>query len=263
MTNRLPSELKLPPAYRLVAYETLPSTMDEARNLALCGAEEGTIIWAKAQSAGRGRHGRTWQSNLGNLYLSIILRPACRLIFAAEIGFVASLALKTALEKFLPPEVSLILKWPNDLLGDNRKVAGIILEALSSSEIVDGLILGVGVNVTHYPPDDDVRFPATSLVQLSSGAKSDVLSVLEAFATCLHTYLYRWRSEGFSKILEAWQATTYPLGTPISIGLSATRIKGKYKGLGPRGELLLELPDGHQQSVNAGDVYFHISAQEK
>jgi len=249
--------LLLPPGYRLVTYDIVSSTMDEAKILAAAGAQEGTLIWAKAQSAGRGRQGRVWKSEPGNLYLSLILRPHCSLSKAPEIGFVASLALHDAIKEFLP-ESSLTLKWPNDLLVKNRKMAGIILEAMPSvSGQVDSLILGVGVNISHYPSDDQVRLPATCLVK-EQGKSIDTLKVMERFVHALHKYLNDWRSKGFAPILQTWRKRTYPYGTKVSVGQSS----GKFLGLSEKGELLLELEDGKRQSLTAGDAYFYAAPGE-
>ena len=249
---------RLPPGYRLVTYDVVSSTMDEAKALASSGAPEGTLIWAKAQSAGRGRHGRIWKSEPGNLYLSLILRPYCPVNRAPEIGFVTSLALYDAIKEFLP-ESKLILKWPNDLLVRNRKMAGIILEAMPPvSGQVDGLILGVGVNISHCPADNQVRLPATCLTA-EREESIETLSVLEKFVQALHKYLYVWRSEGFAPILQQWQMQTYPHGTRVSVGQSP---EGRFVGLSEKGELLLELDDGKRQSLTAGDAYFHAASGE-
>lgn len=253
MSSQSIDSLQLPPGYRLVIYDIIPSTMDEAKALAAAGAPEGTLVWAKAQSAGRGRQGRIWKSEPGNLYLSLILRPHCLMNRAPEIGFVTSLALYEAIKEFLP-ESSMILKWPNDLLVKNRKMAGIILEAMPSiSGQVDGLILGVGVNISHCPADDQVRLPATCLA-VERGEHIEMLSVLEKFIQAFRKHLWVWRSEGFAPILQQWQTQTYPHGTRVSVGQSS---EGKFVGLSEKGELLLELDDGKRQSLAAGDAFFH------
>lgn len=259
MSSQSIDSLQLPPGYRLVTYDIISSTMDEAKALAAAGASEGTLVWAKAQSAGRGRQGRIWKSESGNLYLSLILRPYCPMNRAPEIGFVTSLALYDAVKEFLP-ESSLILKWPNDLLVKSRKMAGIILEAMPpvSGQVV-GLILGVGVNISHRPPDNQVRIPATCLIEEQRGEHIGTLSVLEKFIQAFHKYLNLWRTEGFAPILKQWQMQTYPYGTRVSVGQST---EGRFVGLSEKGELLLELDDGKRQSLTAGDAFFHTASGE-
>src|SRR5947209_1250435 len=113
----------LPDGFRLHRYETLGSTNDEARRLARDGAPEGTLVWSLAQSAGKGRRGRPWMSPPGNLYLSLVQRPAGPPAQAAQLGFVAAIALGDALDRLAGPVLALRYKWPNDLLIDGGKVA--------------------------------------------------------------------------------------------------------------------------------------------
>ena len=124
----------LPPAYRLVALDTAESSNDEARRLAEAGAEEGTLVWVREQTAGRGRQGRDWSSPPGNLYFSLILRPDCPAGEAATLGLAAALALGEALGKLMPPLSEVHYKWPNDVLLNRRKVSGLLLEAQLDAE---------------------------------------------------------------------------------------------------------------------------------
>src|SRR5205085_10360435 len=120
---------RLPAAFRLLSYDRLASTNDEAKRLARDGAAEGTIVWAREQSAGRGRRGRQWIGIPGNLFVSFILRPACPPAAASQLGFVAALALGDAIGTSAPPSAALRCKWPNDVLINGRKFAGILLES--------------------------------------------------------------------------------------------------------------------------------------
>jgi BirA family biotin operon repressor/biotin-[acetyl-CoA-carboxylase] ligase len=136
-----PLELKLPglpPEYRLAAFEILGSTNDEAKRLAREeGAVHGTLVWAMRQEAGKGRRGRTWVSPEGNVYASLILRPECATATAAQLSFVAAGALADALQPLLPEAVC-CCKWPNDVLIDDRKVAGILLESETDGSALSG-----------------------------------------------------------------------------------------------------------------------------
>ena len=119
----------LPPDCRLVALDSVDSTNEEAKRRAREGAPDKTLIWAAAQSAGRGRGGRTWVSPPGNLYLSLVLRPDCPARRAAELGFVAAVALGAALHD-IAADLPVAFKWPNDVLLRGRKLAGISVETL-------------------------------------------------------------------------------------------------------------------------------------
>ncbi|MGM0561986.1 MAG: biotin--[acetyl-CoA-carboxylase] ligase, partial [Pseudomonadota bacterium] len=139
--------VRLPPAYRLVQFSAVGSTMDEARRLAEEGAEDGTLVWAQEQTKGRGRQGRDWSSPTGNLYLSLVLRPECEPSQAVQLGFVTALAIGDAIGAVSPP-VNVTYKWPNDVLLNNGKVAGILMETRSRAEGgIDHLILGCGINI--------------------------------------------------------------------------------------------------------------------
>ncbi|HLJ64877.1 MAG TPA: biotin--[acetyl-CoA-carboxylase] ligase, partial [Stellaceae bacterium] len=119
----------LPDFYRLLAYDEVGSTNEEARRFAAEGAPEGTLVWARSQSAGRARRGRQWVSDPGNLYFSLILRPNHPAAMAAQLGFAAALAIGEAAVEFLPDNVRVGYKWPNDVLVEGRKLSGILLES--------------------------------------------------------------------------------------------------------------------------------------
>ena len=135
----------------------------------------GTLVWAQRQEAGKGRRGRQWVSPEGNVYASLILRPECATATAAQLSFVAAGALADALQPLLPEAVC-CCKWPNDVLIDDRKVAGILLELETDGQGGwSGWFLGIGINVQHFPPD--TQFPATSLRNEGGGWISRVPSL--------------------------------------------------------------------------------------
>jgi BirA family biotin operon repressor/biotin-[acetyl-CoA-carboxylase] ligase len=245
---------KLPPAYRLVALETVGSTNDEALRLAAEGAEDGTLVWAREQTAGRGRQGRGWSSPPGNLYLSIVLRPDCAPAEAAQLSFVAGLALGEAFGSIAPPMIEVTYKWPNDLLLNGRKAAGILLESRSDPDgTLDWLILGLGANLQHFP--EDTSFPATSL-HFEGATEVDVVALLEAFGRCFLTWVNRWLDDGFAPVRRAWLHHAHGLGEEIEVRLPRETLNGTFKDLDARGVLVLELADGTRREISAGDVYF-------
>ena len=143
---------ELPSACRLVSYDRLGSTNDEAKRLARTGAAAWTIVTAREQTAGRGRRGRSWIAIPGNLFMTVILRPDCTPQTAAQLGFVAALAVGEAVRAVVPAEVSVRFKWPNDVLLDGAKVSGILLESETTEwGALDWLIVGIGVNVVGHP----------------------------------------------------------------------------------------------------------------
>src|SRR5688500_9625149 len=131
--------------WTIEVFETLPTTQDLAMARAEEGAAEGAVIQAMIQNAGRGRHGNRWHSPLGNLYVSLLLRPLCKPDLAGQISFVAGLALSAAMNPYVSAAHKKTLKWPNDILIDGRKCAGILLESrLSGEGLVESLIVGMG-----------------------------------------------------------------------------------------------------------------------
>ncbi len=245
---------RLPPAYRLVALETVGSTNDEALRLAAEGAEDGTLVWAREQTDGRGRQGRSWSSPPGNLYLSLVLRPDCAAAEAAQLGFVAGLALGEAIGSVAPPLIEVTFKWPNDLLLNGHKAAGILLESRSGPDgTLECLILGVGVNLRHFP--EDTGFPATSL-HFEGATEVEVVTLLEAFGRHFMSWANRWLDDGFAPVRRAWLNHAHGLGEEIEVRLPRETLKGTFKDLDGRGALVLELPDGALREISAGDVYF-------
>lgn len=251
---RLP-DFRLPPAYRLVALDSVGSSNDEAKSLADAGAEEGTLVWAREQTKGRGRHGRIWKSPRGNLYLSLVLRPECALAEAAQLGFVAALAVGDAIGTVAPPMLEVTYKWPNDVLVHGRKVAGLLLESKTAADgALEWLILGVGVNVQSHP--NKARFPATNLIFEGVGPEVDEAVVLDAFARHFLTWVNRWTEDGFEPIRRSWLAHAHGLGEAIEVRLAKETVRGTFHDLDDSGALILESPDVGRRVIAAGDVVF-------
>jgi BirA family biotin operon repressor/biotin-[acetyl-CoA-carboxylase] ligase len=249
MTAPLP---RLPPGYRLIAYNSIDSTNDEAKRLAREGATKGTILWALEQTAGRGRRGRVWVSPPGNLYASLILRPDCPASRTAQLGFVAALAIGGALGAICP-RPGLSYKWPNDVLINGRKVAGILLESeMIGQERPSFVVVGVGVNLTAAP--QDTEFPATSILEEGWGAVPPKV-MLEEFAEHFRSWHMRWQLEGFAPVRAAWLAApAVSPGEPIRVRLETASLRGRFVDIDAEGALLLEAA-GERRHVAAGEVF--------
>jgi len=252
-------EVNLPPAYRLVTLDKVTSTNDEARRLAREGAEDGTLVWAREQEAGRGRSGRTWTSPRGNLYLSLILRPECPPQRAAELGFVAAVGLGAALASLVPPLCPINYKWPNDVLLGERKVAGILIETESGTQPQEGaplewMVLGLGVNVQHHPEDSE--FPATSL-RYEGADDVTVEALLGRFGLYFLDWANRWMEDGFPPVRAEWKERGMGIGRKIRVRLPRETLRGKFIDLDADGALLLEPEKGGPvRRITAGDVFF-------
>ena len=245
--------LVLPPAYRLVSLDGVGSTNEEAKRLAREGAEDGTLVWAREQTKGKGRSGRSWTSPPGNLYLSLVLRPDCAPAAASQLGFVAALGAGAGLAEVMPPMIELRYKWPNDILLNRRKVAGILLETESAaSNRLDWLVLGLGINVTQRP--SETAFPATSLRE-EGDTETTVEAVLEAFARHFLKWVNRWLDDGFAPVRTAWRKSAIGLGEPIRVRLPNTELEGVFEDIDDDGALLLRA-GGAVRRITAGDVFF-------
>jgi BirA family biotin operon repressor/biotin-[acetyl-CoA-carboxylase] ligase len=249
MTDNVPA---LPEGFRLYHYKTLGSTNDEAKGLARAGAPEGTLVWADEQTAGRGRRGRVWLSPPSNLHLSVVMRPEGAAPRAAQLSFVAALGLGDALAALGGPALQLRYKWPNDVLANDRKLAGILLKSENaSSDRVDFVIVGIGVNIVFAP--DNVEYPATSLTA-EGIAEVGAPAVLGAFARHFDTWARRWRAEGFAPVREAWLARASGLGERVRVRLERMTLCGRFLDLDEDGALVLEGSEGRRR-IAAGVVF--------
>jgi BirA family biotin operon repressor/biotin-[acetyl-CoA-carboxylase] ligase len=242
---------RLPPPFRLIAYEAIGSTNDEAKRLARDGAGEGLIVWARTQTAGRGRRGRVWVSPSGNLYFSLVLRPQCRVADAPQLGFVAAVALAGAIGE-LAPDIELRCKWPNDLLANGKKISGILLETeMIAGDLPDFVVIGIGVNLTASPRD--IAYPATSLA--AEGVAGVVPEVMLArFVEHFAGWRALWRDEGFGPIRDAWLKQAAGLGEPTEVRLERETLVGHFIDLDGDGTLVLGMPSGNRR-IAAGDIF--------
>ncbi len=209
----------LPPFFHLLRFERIDSTNEEATRLAAAGAPAGTLVLADVQTAGRGRRGRTWVSPPGNLYCSLVLRPACAVAEAAQLGFAASLAVLETCRHFLAAGAALACKWPNDVLAGGRKLAGLLLESRGSGAgALDWLVLGVGINLASYPPDTE--FPATSVDEAGApGVTPDAM--LPILVTRLLAWYEAWQGPGgFAALRTDWLAHAQGLGGAVRVRLA-------------------------------------------
>jgi BirA family biotin operon repressor/biotin-[acetyl-CoA-carboxylase] ligase len=233
----------LPDGWTLVALQSVGSTNDEAARLAGSGAPEGTVVWSREQTGGRGRRGRHWASPIGNLYTSTILRPACGAARATELGFVAALAVAD----IVPEGREARVKWPNDVLVDGGKVAGILPEsAVGAGGEVEHVVMGIGVNVGFAPQLPEMRYPGAAL-------GGSVEEALEKLTASLAVRLAQWRSAGFETVRAAWLAIAGPLGLEVDVKLGEELVRGRFAGMDCEGALLLDTPAGPRKIV-AGEL---------
>ncbi len=241
----------LPPWFTLAEHESLASTNDETKRIAAeGGAADGTLVWAHSQTAGRGRQNRLWISEPDNLFCSVLLRPTCAPVRAAEIGFVVPLAGFDAMAS-LSSNLDLSLKWPNDILAAGKKIGGVLMESSLRDGAVDWVVAGLGLNLASHP--DGTEFPATSLKAAGGEARPE--DALAAFGARFAHWYGRWRDEGFAPIREAWLAKSHPPGTQLRVRRASGDVTGAFHGLDESGALLLDRGDEIER-LSSGDVFF-------
>jgi len=238
----------------VIYFETTDSTNLQARRLAEDGAVEGTVVIADQQTSGRGRLGRFWLSPPGvNLYLSVILRPTFAPQDATSMTFLSAVAVAEAIAASGPftPQ----LKWPNDVLLDGRKVAGLLNEMNAETERVHYLVLGIGVNLNMQKADfpDDLRTPATSLREAGAAevSRRDFTQTLLRQLDRLYALYHR---EGFAPIRAAWEAHCHMVGRWIEVDCTSRKLIGTCRGIDAGGALLLDTGGGVQERILAGDI---------
>lgn len=242
----------LPEGYRLLRYDSIGSTNDEAKALAHAGAAEGTLVWAGEQTEGRGRRGRLWLSPPGNLYLSLIMRPAVAPARAAQLGFVAALALAEGVGALCGPNLDIRCKWPNDILVAGRKLAGILLESeITDNDRIDFVVIGAGANLASRP--DGVEYPATSLTEQGFPGIGPG-HLLQACVGRFDFWARIWRAEGFAPIRAAWLTRAAGLGAEIRVRLERTTVFGRFLDLDESGSLVIDTAAGRRR-IAAGEVF--------
>jgi len=238
--------------YQILKRDEIDSTNEEARRLSEAGEARATWIIADVQTAGRGRRGRSWEAPRGNLMTTLYWPFPIAAQSAALLSFVASLAVRDVVADCLP-QARVELKWPNDVLVNGQKIAGILLEAFRvSAQTVQTLAVGIGVNITHHP--DDTPYPATHIGAVGPAPARD--EVFEKLKTSFATYHAAFDKSGFAPIRKVWLEHARGRGREIEVRLAHETLLGLFDDLDGEGQLCLRLPTGDVRLVAAGDVYF-------
>ncbi|EJW22220.1 hypothetical protein IMCC14465_00590 [alpha proteobacterium IMCC14465] len=252
-----------PEATALIHLTQTGSTNDEARRLFAARTEgDAPFVWIMTdrQVSGRGRMGRNWSSPEGNLMTSLMCKPSCDLATMGQLGFVAGLAVQASIQEMtsLPAK----LKWPNDVLIEGAKCAGILLETLSDVSNLSnasksaqeiGLAIGIGVNLQHHPTD--TPYPAISLTG-AAGVSPSPREMITVLARHFNRLYGLWMRDGFSGIRLLWLEQAYGVGEEITAVLTRERQTGTFKDIDAEGRLLLEKSDGSIHLIAAGDIFF-------
>lgn len=248
----------LPPFFQLHHYPLVTSTNDLIRDLVKQGkGRDGLIVQADQQTAGRGRRGRSWVSPIGNFYMSMLVEkiPKQSLQEVAQVGFVASLSMAVAINHLIGRPKTVQIKWPNDLLINKRKCAGMLLETLPPGNSTDPffIILGIGVNITSFP--EGLPYLATSLKEVQENSNISIRQLLGQFCDDFLPRLENWRAGNFVDIRKEWLEYACGISEDILVHLPSETIAGKFVDLNDQGQLLLENAAGIRK-ITVGDVFF-------
>ncbi|MGR3593245.1 BirA family biotin operon repressor/biotin-[acetyl-CoA-carboxylase] ligase [Limimaricola soesokkakensis] len=234
--------------------DTVDSTMAEAARRAASGLAGPTWIMAHQQTSGRGRRGRDWSSQPGNLAATLVYKPEATPAEAARRSFLAAVALFEALAIHVD-RTRLSLKWPNDVLLDGGKVAGILLESAGQGPYVDWLAIGVGVNLASRPAGlRGVAFPPVAVAD-NGGPLVDPEEFLTHLADAFATEEGKLDAFGFGRIREDWLRHAARLGEVITARTGADEITGVFENVDEAGNLMLRTPKG-LRAISAADVFF-------
>ena len=235
-------------------FSELDSTNLFAVRRAQEGGEEGEIVVAERQTHGKGRMGRSWFSPPGlNLYLSAILRPKFHPLDAPQITLMAAVALAEAAQSFVADPVS--IKWPNDILVNGRKLAGILTESSCDPDRIHYVILGVGVNLnlSRESLPDALKNSATSVLMLT-GKPIDRTAFVCRLIRGLDQCYGELERQGFVRLAERWESFFALKGKRVRVEMAGRQVAGLASGIDKDGALILRLEDGSHQRVLAGDV---------
>lgn len=235
----------------VIQFDSVGSTNETA----LSKASGPAPCWfvADRQTGGRGRRGRVWASEPGNLYASLLLVDAGPAARQPELCFVASLALYDAVRAVTGIDpLRIDLKWPNDVLIDGAKLAGILLEGSLSQAGRVATVIGFGVNCRHHPAD--TPYPTIDLT--SAGFPTEPIELLAGLDDAMRRRLEEWNGgAGFASIREAWTQRASGLGRAVTVHLGDKRSEGVFEALDFSGAMVLRRPDGGREMISAGDVF--------
>lgn len=216
-------------SWRIERLDTCPSTSTLCIERARAGEPAGLAIRSGQQTAGRGSRGRSWDTLDGNLALSVLLRPDAPAAEAGLWALAGAVALHSALSRFAP---RLAIKWPNDILQDGAKAAGLLVDASTEDGRIAWLVIGMGANLRAAPPGGAVAL-----------GPHDPAAVATAVLDALADIIQAWQTAGTPTLIARWLAAAHPLGTPLRVRTAALDVAGTFAGLAPDGALLLATTD--------------------
>ena len=248
------------PAAPILLLDQTDSTNADARRRADAGETGPLWMVARRQTEGRGRRGRQWESQEGNLFSTLLQLTRKSPAEAAQVTFVAALAIADLLDAWVPASL-VTIKWPNDVMLAGQKTSGVLVE--SGAHETGGLWLAVGIGVNLVSAPEGTERPATALAHHLRGdvtAPPTVEAAAARLAEAFDVWMTRWETLGFQPILDAWRSRTPGLDGPAVARLGRETVEGRAEGVASDGALKLRLADGSLRLISAGDVFFGEAA---
>lgn len=239
----------------VVTFDEIDSTNAEARRRAEAGETGPVWLMAERQSAGKGRRGRAWSTEPGNLAATLLLttdHPPAR---TAQLSFVAALAVCDVVRAYVPNITR--VKWPNDVMIGDGKASGILIESGKRPDGRYWVAVGIGVNLAHHP--SETERPATHVGAFTNGSPPEPADALLKLILSFRSWYEIWDAQGFAGIIDGWTERAYGLGEPAVVRLPNETLQGTLQGLDVDGALRLLLPDGGIRRITAGDVFLRDS----
>jgi BirA family biotin operon repressor/biotin-[acetyl-CoA-carboxylase] ligase len=233
--------------FNLLYYPEVTSTMDTARDLARKNCPDFTVVIAGRQTRGRGRLNRRWLSEDGGLYFTMVLRPQIPVQLSFRVNFLASFTLARVIREML--KIDAMLKWPNDILVEERKVSGMLSELEAEAERVSFINIGMGVNVNNDPSEAE---PGSSSLKKFAGREVSKKDLLARF---LEEFGQRARSADFDNVVEEWKKYAVTLGRHVRIVTQREETEGTAVDVDANGALILELASGNRKKIIYGDCF--------
>ena len=236
---------------KLIVMDTVSSTMDEAFRLGMENCPEGTVVCAELQTKGRGRLGRAWSSpKARGLYFSVVLRPTLPLNQLAQLTLMSAVALAEAIESI--SDLKPLIKWPNDILLDDLKLAGILTELRAESDQVKFVVVGIGLNVNAAI---NQMIDGAASLKAAEGRNFDRAKVFQAILRSLEKWYLKLLRHEFDEVMEVWKSRSATLKKRVRISDPAGIIEGEAVDLDEDGALLIRKDNGIIIKKTAGDVF--------
>ena len=245
-------QIKLDSGYKVIEFEELDSTMITLKELAVKGCDIKTVVCAKKQKRGRGRQGRSWVSPKGNLYYSFLRNPEdknSKNMFAPV--FIVALTIVDTIKTISNNKIIPTIKWPNDILINRSKIAGILIENINLTGNKNLLNIGIGINIVSNPIN--TLYPSTNLKK--ENINTSYREVLQIFFDKLILFEKIYISKGANEIYKMWSIFAHKIGDPISVKIGDRKIFGTFNGLNEEGGLLLLNELGDIKVILAGDIF--------